>query len=779
MKSKLLLAAFLCVAQFAQSQDWTGAVNSDWNNPANWNGFPANGDDVTISFSNYSGAMAHPVINTNSSFSPAEMLVDGGAVLTVNANLTTTDRVEIIGVGTQLQLNAGILNISGGAGNARFVFAEHAQFVMTGGELNVGQRLLFELGASGEISGGTIDIAETFALIDGEGAVSSSFTQTGGFIQTDEFGFENEAGNFHPIYNLAGGTFLVSGIVLVEGVSPGSGLGEFYATGGTADFLGTIGNIVGSTMNYVFRIENEATVNMSGATIDQLPGDSIVVSNGGTLNINGNLVWNNEGVITGENAEVVVNANIVLNGNGAHQFPDLTILPGKVLSQLAPPVVSVNGDFLWNGNYSQLNHVLELNGTELQNVLLSQDQVLSGLILNNSGDGVLVNHNLTITDSLKWLEGILQLDTNSLIFQDNALSIESSENSYAIGQVVKLGDDAFVFPVGSENNRFRPVGISAPMSSATSITVNYHPESYTNVSPVQSPLQTVSTLEYWDILRTGSSDFVSVSLGWNDASASGLVDCASISLAHWDSSTWTMIPSTASGLCNGNGAGNLQSTSAISEFGIYTIGFTEGVYQQAVSICFGETFNVGDSTYSASGTYFNLFTDINGNDSLVVTALIVQSPLDLTVQENTIYLMANQQNADYQWVDCGNNYSPVSGANTQEFYPLENGSYAVIIEMNGCTDTSECFVIDELFVPEKISELVVYPNPATANSILKIEPLSELESAIWIGIDGSLVLQESNIKTNEVSTPVNPGVYTLKLVLKNGNSVYQKIIVTI
>jgi hypothetical protein len=778
MKSTLLLAAFLFAAQFAQSQDWTGAVNSDWNNPANWNGFPSNGDDITVSFSNYTGAMAHPVINTNSSFSPAGMLVDGGAVLTLNANLTTTDRVEILGVGTKVILNAGTLNISGGAGNARFIFSGQSQFVMTGGNLNVGQRLLFELGASGAISGGTINIAETFALIDGEGTVSSSFEQTGGIIQTDEFGFENEAGNFHPIYNLAGGTLLVSGIFLVEGVSPGAGLGELHAVGGTANFMGTVGNLAGSTMNYVFRIENTAVVNMSGATIDQLPGDSIVVYNGGTLNINGNLVWNNAGVLTGENGEVVVNANTTLSGNGIHQFPDLTIVSGKTLSQAAPNIVSVNGDFLWSGNYSQLNHVLELNGSVLQNVVMSQNQVLSGLIMNNSGEGVLVNHSLTVTDSLKWLDGILKLDVNSLTFQDNALSIGSTENSYAIGAVVKLGDDAFVFPVGSENNRFRPVGISAPTSAAAAITVNYYPESYTSVSPVQNPLQTVSNLEYWSINRTGSSDFVSVNLGWNDASASGLVDCSSISLAYWDNAAWTMVPSIASGLCNGTGDGNLQSTSAISAFGIYTIGFTEGVYQQAVSICFGETFTVGTNTYSASGTYYDLFTDVNGQDSLVVTALTVLSPIDLSVQENTTFLVANQQNATYQWVDCGNNFSPVSGAVAQEFYPLVNGTYAVIVEMDGCSDTSQCFVIDELSVTEIATELLLYPNPAAVNTVIKIASSSEVSSAVWIAIGGSVLSEEFQISSDEIKTPGNPGVYTLKLSLKNGAVVYHKIIVT-
>ncbi len=776
MKSKIVFAALLFAAQFTQAQDWTGAVNSDWNNPANWNGFPANGDDITVSFSNYSGAMAHPVINSNSAFSPAEMLVDGGAILTINANLTTTDRVEIIGIGTKVILNAGILNISGGAGNARFVFAEQSQFIMTGGELNVGQRLLFELGASGQISDGTIDIVETFALIDGVGAISSSFTQMGGFIQTEEFGFENEAGNFHPLYKMEDGVLNVNGAFLVEGAAPGSGLGEFYATEGVANFFGTVGNLAGSTMNYVLRFEGNAIMNMHGTTIDQLAGDSIVITNQGTMNINSNLVWNNAGVLTGETAEVVVNANVLLNGEGEYQFPYLTVPVGKSITQMTPKVIAVNGDFVLAGTYNQLNHVLEFNGNAEQDFSLSQALILDAMIMNNSDAGVSVSGNLTISDSLKWLDGILNMNGNELLFSNGSLSLLASENSYAIGEVTKIGNQLFVFPVGSEMNRFRPLGISAPASASTAITVNYHPESYSSTTPVNSPLQTVSSLEYWDISRTGSSDLVSVNAGWNNANESGLVDCASISLARWDNLSWTMVPSIASGLCSGSGSGNLQSTSEIEDYGVYTIGFTEGVYQQAVTICFGESFSVGSNVYDSTGVYFDQFTDANGDDSLVVTALTLLPQLDLTVQENTIYLSANANGASYQWLDCDNNFAIIPGAQSQTFYPAQNGSYAVVVQMNNCSDTSECYLIDELGVSELAVNALIYPNPVNAGEHVKVISNQNALSANWITIDGAILSAEF-LDDKTIRVPDFSGLYFLQLNYENGMQLKQRIAV--
>jgi len=773
MKSKIIFVALFFATHFAQAQDWTGAVNSDWNNPANWDGFPANGDNVSVSFANYSGAMAHPVINSNSLFSPAEMLVDGGAVLTVNADLTTTDRVEIIGNGTKLILNAGILNISGGAGNARIIFAEEAQFIMSGGEFNVGQRLLFELGASGQMSDGTIDIVGTFALIDGLGLVSSSFTQSGGFIQTEEFGFENEAGNFHPIYNLEDGIFSVNGAFLVEGAAPGAGLGEFYATDGEANFYGTMGNIAGSTMNYILRFEENSILNVYGPTVDQLPGDSIVITNQGTMNIQSNLVWNNEGVLTGELGEVVVNGNLILNGNGEYQFPYLTVLAGKSLTQTAPELISVNGDFVLAGSYNQLNHALQFNGGLQQDFSLVQDLVLDALIFNNAGEGVTVSHNLTISDSCKWLDGVLDLGPNTLTFQDGALSFLASENSYAIGAVVKTGNEAFLFPVGSVGNRYRPLEISAPISVSTVIKVEYFSEPYASTTPIDAPLQTVSSLEYWNVERTGSTDFVTINTGWNNANASGLVDCASISLAHWDNASWGMIPSVASGLCNGSGSGSLQSTAEIEEFGIYTIGFTEGVYQYAFTVCAGETVTVGVNTYDTSGVYFDLFTDVNGDDSLVVTALTVLPELNLTVQENQTYLVANAENANYQWLDCGNGFLEIAGAQSQTFSPSQNGTYAVVIESNGCSDTSACYAVTHLSVSEFGADLILYPNPVNANGKINVTTNIGIVSAEWMALDGT-ILPCDFMTEKIISTPRESGFYMLLLQMENGMRVTRK-----
>lgn len=67
---------------------WTGNVDSDWENSANYNTPPANGDLIIINPANYSGAGADPVISTASSFNPSEVQVQNGANFTIQGDLS-------------------------------------------------------------------------------------------------------------------------------------------------------------------------------------------------------------------------------------------------------------------------------------------------------------------------------------------------------------------------------------------------------------------------------------------------------------------------------------------------------------------------------------------------------------------------------------------------------------------------------------------------------------------------------------------------------------------
>lgn len=71
----------------------------------------------------------------------------------------------------------------------------------------------------------------------------------------------------------------------------------------------------------------------------------------------------------------------------------------------------------------------------------------------------------------------------------------------------------------------------------------------------------------------------------------------------------------------------------------------------------------------------------------------------------------------YQWIDCDNFNTPIAGETYQTFVPVSNGSYAVIISNgNNCTDTSACFAVNFVGMPEvSAASVSIFPNPAENN----------------------------------------------------------------
>lgn len=130
------------------------------------------------------------------------------------------------------------------------------------------------------------------------------------------------------------------------------------------------------------------------------------------------------------------------------------------------------------------------------------------------------------------------------------------------------------------------------------------------------------------------------------------------------------------------------------------------------TVCDAYTSNAGN-TYTESGTYTERFYTSNGCDSTVTLELTINT-VDAGVTQNGLNLTADNQNATYQWVDCDDNYAPISGETGKTFTATVDGNYAVEVTANGCTKRSRCVQmmpsnVDVIFDEKSIS---VYPNPA-------------------------------------------------------------------
>ena len=145
---------------------------------------------------------------------------------------------------------------------------------------------------------------------------------------------------------------------------------------------------------------------------------------------------------------------------------------------------------------------------------------------------------------------------------------------------------------------------------------------------------------------------------------------------------------------------------------------------------------------------------------------IIITPIDASTSLSGTTITANLFGVNYTWLDCENNYSVIPGQNTQTFSAFENGNYAVIVNDGSCLDTSECVIVNTVFIFENnLHEVSVYPNPT--NSIITIKIANyhgEFEARIY-DLSGRL-LQVENKNTFSINS-FSKGTYILKIVYAN------------
>jgi hypothetical protein len=151
--------------------------------------------------------------------------------------------------------------------------------------------------------------------------------------------------------------------------------------------------------------------------------------------------------------------------------------------------------------------------------------------------------------------------------------------------------------------------------------------------------------------------------------------------------------------------------------------------------------------------------------------------VDTEVNNHVNYLSSAQNDASYQWIDCGNSYTPIIGEINQTFYPLQNGNYAVEVSYNGCVDTSFCSTISAANINiNKKNKISIHPNPNNGNFILEFE----IKSNYTIYIADLLGKEVFNINSNMPKIEINleqpKGVYFLYVINDNGEVRIFKII---
>lgn len=189
-----------------------------------------------------------------------------------------------------------------------------------------------------------------------------------------------------------------------------------------------------------------------------------------------------------------------------------------------------------------------------------------------------------------------------------------------------------------------------------------------------------------------------------------------------------------------------------------------------VSICYGDSYTIGASTYTTSGTYQDVVSATNFCDSTITTYLTVELPNDASISQNQSILTANENGATYQWIDCSNGTSIV-GATNQTYNATQLGNYAVVVTKNGCSDTSACIYVSSLIVGMDdylLSQMInIFPNPTQHEfTISSVDALGIFDLKI-MDASGKIVFEQSNVEQSIAITDLAPGMYIAQI---NGNN---------
>ncbi len=175
---------------------------------------------------------------------------------------------------------------------------------------------------------------------------------------------------------------------------------------------------------------------------------------------------------------------------------------------------------------------------------------------------------------------------------------------------------------------------------------------------------------------------------------------------------------------------------------------------------------IDGNTYTSNNNLATwALTNALGCDSIVTLDLTINA-VSSSVTQNGTLLTADEIGATYQWLNCAE-MIPINGATDQSYTATESGDYAVIVDNNGCSETSECVTVIVVGIIESDfgSELLIYPNPTKGNFTIDLGENTPSVSVTITDLRGK-VLYSNSFNNSQIlnSTLDEPaGIYLLQI----------------
>jgi hypothetical protein len=141
---------------------------------------------------------------------------------------------------------------------------------------------------------------------------------------------------------------------------------------------------------------------------------------------------------------------------------------------------------------------------------------------------------------------------------------------------------------------------------------------------------------------------------------------------------------------------------------------------------------------------------MDGCDSIYTMDLLVSQPdTTLFVSGDSLFVHDNP-NSSYQWITC-QDLEPIIGANEHVFLADSSGSYAVIVELYGCMDTSRCHSLIHSGMEKNPASpgMLIYPNPVSHNRLtVVLNSRSDDRGTLELfDLSGKMIWQDQPVKS--------------------------------
>jgi hypothetical protein len=682
----IVVSIFLSTNTLAINYQWNGSQSTVWTNSLNWtpNGVPSTTDSVKIVTTSN-----HPQLQGTVTIK--RLTMTSGTLNLNSYTLYVTNESRYPG-GT---ITNGTLNLRGAS-----VYFEGSTFDCTidailgfiyfnGSVFNQASYFEHSGVTSGWGTGGntfnadvTIKNSSTAYLRFGSNNPdvfngTTTFKNTGGY--SIQVGF-NALATFNGnviLENSGGGitfgTGSASGAAILSSgktITIGSGgftagtlsLKSFTQQGNTAQQLTATGTA----------IVNLISSNFNGATVITSPG---ILSKSSVFNSTLELIKTGNTGNYFEGGNVFNGATIIRNTATNSSGIRLALQTGDVFNSDVSFITTTGhiqiayaGTTEFKGNISLNNSLAYFNvGSGTVKFSGSSNQQLNGIVnylfnkveVNKTAGDITLNRSAIIDTLLNLVKGVINTSsTNLLTLKASSTTTGGNNTSFISGPLRKIGNTAYVFPVG-KGILTRTIKISSLNSVSDSYTVEYFNNGYSNTTLSDTTIAQVNDCEYWSVQRNSGATSPILELNWSKNSclynsANRMLGVSLSSGQSWVKSTTinsngdinsgsisiSFVPNVTSYTLATLSVSNFnRSLSAINAFSVFAIDtITAEQYKSSigklgaknyVSNVFGiDTLFETDNSYQiARDSLLQFFSDFNSNKLTIVSG---SSTLNLT-----------------------------------------------------------------------------------------------------------------------------------------------------